>query len=168
MTSRNGLIGLLAAAALTVTGCAVRRPTGFTGRSDSFCSDAMKVIAGLSAPTEPAKQLQYALDRYTAVEKAVSELTDSSLPGGSAGDQLRARWLRPARASLTDGRAALVRLRTAVNAVSPADRDRTTSASSSAAAFELTQAIGTQGVDVGLLRAHGLTQCAALFTPGSA
>jgi hypothetical protein len=139
-----------------LTGCDVGRPTSFTGRSNSFCSDTVHQISALKPPLTPKAHLQYATDRYTAVEHLVSELTDSSLPGGSTGQQLRSRWLRPARASLTAGRTVLADLRSAVLADDNASITTT---------FAATNAIGTAGVDLNLLRAHGLNTCARVFTP---
>ncbi len=152
MTSRRA--GLLIVAALLLAGCAVGRPSGFAGRSNSFCSDAVTAIAALSKPTTPKQQLQYATDRYTAMDKTISELTDSALPGGDLGSELRTKWLRPARASLTAGRATLGELRDAVRG-----------GSSSTSAYARTQLIGTEGVDTDLLTQQHLTTCARLFTP---
>jgi hypothetical protein len=139
-----------------LTGCDVGRPSGFTGLSNSFCSDTVHQISALKPPLTPKAHLQFATDRYTAVEHLVSELTDSSLPGGSEGQQLRGQWLRPARASLTAGRTVLAELRSAVLADDSA---------SIATTFAASNAIGTAGVDLALLRAHGLTTCARAFTP---
>jgi hypothetical protein len=145
---------LLAAAALS--GCAVGRPTGFTARSNSFCSDTNRQLAALKVPTTPKAHLQFATDRYTALEHLVSELTDSSLPGGSAGQQLRVDWLRPARSSLRTGRTVLADLRTAVRA---GDNSAVVSA------FVESNAVGTAGVDLELLRSRNLTTCVRSFTP---
>ena len=152
MTSRR--TALLIACAVLLAGCAVGRPSGFVGRSNSFCSDALTTIGALVKPTTTKAQLQYATDRYTAMDKTISELTDSTLPAGSVGSELRTKWLRPARASLTAGRSALETLR----------RDLS-SHSSSTAAFARTQQIGVEGVDTDLLAAQHLTTCARLFTP---
>jgi hypothetical protein len=128
----------------------------FTARSNSFCSDALTVISKLTTPDTPLRQIQYATDRYTALEKTVSELTDASLPGGTTGDALRQRWLRPARAALDHGRLQLQQLRDAVHS------DDTTGARE---AFATARNVGLQGVDTALLRASGLDRCATLFTP---
>jgi hypothetical protein len=147
-------LGLVAVVLLA--GCAVGRPLSFTGRTNSFCTDANHLVSTLKAPTTPKAHLQYATDRYTAIEHLVSELTDGSLPAGTTGQQLRADWLRPARASLLSGRSVLADLRAAIKA------DNSTSIAST---FTQSNAIGTAGVDVGLLRAHGLTACVPAFTP---
>lgn len=139
-----------------LTGCDVGRPTSFTGRTNSFCSDTVQQISALKPPLTPKAHLQFATDRYTAVEHLVSELTDSSLPGDTAGQQLRSLWLRPARTSLTAGRTVLAELRSAVLADDSASITSTFSASN---------AIGTAGVDLALLRSRGLTTCARAFTP---
>ena len=140
----------------TLTGCTVGGPTGFTARSDHTCREAMNAIGALDAPHDAVTALAYALDRYSAVERAVSTLTDSSLPAGQRGRELRERWLRPARASLEAADDELLRLRDAVR-----HRDDGAVAQAFADAAEA----GTQGVDTTLLRARGLTDCAALFTP---
>jgi len=124
--------------AVILTSCAVGRPQGFTSRTNSFCSDA--------------------LASYSALEKAVSQLTDSSLPGGETGAALRERWLRPARTSLTEGRATLRQLRDAVH-----DDNRT----AADAAFASTRQVGRAGVDTAWLSASGLDRCATLFTSDS-
>ena len=141
---------------MTLAGCTVGRPTGFTARSNDTCREATKVIDTLDAPHDAAASLAYALDRYTAVERAVSTLTDSSLPGGQRGRELRERWLRPARASLEAADDELLRLRAAV---------RRHDDGAVAQAFADASGAGTRGVDTTLLRARGLTDCAALFTP---
>lgn len=128
----------------------------FTARSNSFCSDALTAIAKLPTPTSPLQKMQYATDRYTIVEKAVSELTDSSLPSGANGAALRDHWLRPARASLDAGRATMTTLRDAVHSGDTA---------ATGPAFAATRSVGTAGVDTDLLRARGLDRCAVLFTP---
>jgi len=143
---------------MILTSCAVGRPLGFTSRTNSFCSDALVSIAKLKAPTSPLRQIQYAMDSYSALEKAVSQLTDSSLPGGETGAALRERWLRPARTSLTEGRATLRQLRDAVH-----DDNRT----AADAAFAATRQVGRAGVDTALLSASGLDRCARLFTSDS-
>ena len=140
---------------LTSTACTVGRPMAFTARTNSFCSDAVTGIAKLAEPTSPIEQMQYAMDRYTIVEKAVSELTDSRLPGGTSGQQLRERWLRPARAALDRGRTALQDLRDAVHAhdVGAATTE-----------FAAARSVGIEGVDTALLSAKGLGRCATLFS----
>jgi hypothetical protein len=139
-----------------LAGCDLGHPGGFTAGSNSFCGAAAKQISKLTRPTGPKQQLQYATDRYTVIEHLVSEMTDSSLPGGTEGAQVRDHWLRPARASLADGRSILVALRAAAN-----DHD----AAAANAQFVRSLAIGTDDVDTALLRAHGLTQCAEVFEP---
>jgi hypothetical protein len=131
----------------------------FTARSNSFCADASTSIAKLKTPTEPKAQLQYAMDRYAAMEKAVSELTDSSLPGGDQGEQLRAQWLRPARASLKEGLGTLEQLRQAIKAE---DRERVQSA------YQRSRNIGTDEQAANLLDTDGLTACSRLFRPEAA
>jgi hypothetical protein len=137
-------------------GCNLGHPGGFTAGSNAFCRQTSVAIAKLSRPTSPKAQLQYATDRYTLVERLVSEMTDSSLPGAMFGRQVRAQWLQPARTSLGTGRSVLVDLRTAVNAHD---------AGAASSEFDRSQAIGTQGVDTGLLQAHGLGDCAKVFQP---
>jgi hypothetical protein len=143
-------------ATVLLAGCAVGRPQAFTARSNSFCSDALIGIGKLRDPHTPLEQMQYALDRYTLVEKAVSELTDSSLPGGSTGDELRTKWLRPARAALTQGRTVLAGLREVIHDGDSASITR---------AFDVARNIGTEGTDTSLLRTRGLNRCASLFSP---
>jgi hypothetical protein len=139
-----------------LSGCAVGRPLAFTARSNSFCSDALTSIAKFDAPTTPLRQIQWATDRYTVLDKAVSELTDGSLPGGSTGTELRRRWLEPSRASLADGRHAMRQLSDAVH-----DKN----AQAAGVAFVAARNVGLAGVDTSLLRTQGLDKCATLFTP---
>ena len=146
----------LSVGALLLTGCDVGQPSGFTARSEYFCRQTSTQIGDLSDPTTPKAQLQFATDRYTLVERLVSELTDSSLPGSSTGAELRERWLRPARVSLADGRSVLVALRAAANTSDSAAADT---------AFARSLAIGTDHVDTALLRRHGLEDCAQVFAP---
>lgn len=146
--------GLLA---LTLAGCS-SGGSGYVSRSNHTCAETRKTIGQLKPPADPKAGLAYALDRYVAVEKAVSTLTDSSLPRGSTGRDLRARWLRPARASLETGDSDLNRLRDAAR-----DGDR----SAASSAFTTAATTGTAGVDTDLLRARSLTTCAELFTPST-
>lgn len=157
------VLALSAAVAFGLSGGALGRPRAFTARSNSFCADAWATITTLVGPSDPKRQIRYATDRYTAIEHAVSALTDSTLPSGATGQALRAHWLRPARASLLAGRAPLQNLRVAVNR---ADTTGSAALTLTTAAFAPTQSIGTQGVDLALLRRSGLNQCARLFTPG--
>jgi hypothetical protein len=149
---------LVFAVAVALTGCTVGRPSGFTARSNDTCRTATKAIGALAAPHDQAAALAYALDRYTAVELAVSTLTDSSLPAGRRGRELRERWLRPARASLQAADDELTQLRDALRR-----HDRATAAR----AFASASVSGTDGVDTSLLRTQGLTDCATLFAPGT-
>lgn len=147
----------LCALVMTVlTGCAVGRPSGFTARSNATCADASAAIRKLSAASDPSAALRYALDRYMIVEKTVATLTDSPLPDGQIGRELRDRWLEPARTSLGTATVEVERLRQAVRS---SDRD------ASASAFASAAVTGTVGVDAGYLMAQRLDQCAAVFTP---
>ncbi len=157
-TSRGTLGALAILAAGLLAGCDLGHPGGYVARSNSYCEQTSTQIAKLDAPTTPKKQLQYALDRYTLVERLVSEMTESNLPGGQEGRDLKSRWLHPAEVSLVDGRSALTDLRSAVEADDRARAD---------AAFDRADAIGTRGVDAALLEERGLARCATLFTPGA-
>jgi hypothetical protein len=139
-----------------LTSCAVGRPSGFTARSNATCADASAAIAKLSAASDPSAALRYALDRYVIVEKAVAMLTDSRLPDGHTGRELRNRWLQPARTSLGTATVELERLRQAVRR---SDHD------ASASTFASAAVTGTVGVDSDYLRTQRLDKCAALFTP---
>jgi len=104
--------------------------------------------------------MQYAMDRFAALDKTVSELTDSSLPSGETGRLLRERWLRPARADLSVGRG---RLQDLQRAVAAGDAGR------AGQMFALAREVGRAGVDVGLLTRTSLRDCARLFAaPASA
>jgi hypothetical protein len=142
----------------TLPGCAVGEASGFTARSNATCGHASAAITKLSAASDPNAALRYALDRYVIVEKAVATLTDSRLPDGQTGRELRDRWLQPARTSLGAATVELERLRQAVR---KADRDAAASAFASAV---VTGSVGV-GVDAGYLLAQRLDRCAALFTP---
>jgi hypothetical protein len=161
VTSRRRLGVLALAAAATIpllAGCDLGHPGGFVARSNSYCAGSTKQISALKTPATPKEQLQYATDRYAIVEHLVSVMTDSSLPGGTDGSTLDDDWLRPARASLTEGRSVLADLRTAVDRKNGAD---------ASAEFGQSLAIGTQNVDTGVLRSRGLADCAKVFEPTS-
>lgn len=149
------ILGAFAAFAV-LAGCS--SSSGWAKRSNHTCAEASRTIAKLEAPHDPKTALAYALDRYVAVEHALSSLTDSTLPGGALGRDLRARWLRPARASLRAADADLRRLRAAARA-----GDRT----AASVALGAATAAGTTGVDTAWLRAHGLAACSTLFTPAA-
>jgi hypothetical protein len=151
---RATALGLLAIT--TLAGCAVGQPSGFTARSNATCGHASAAITKLRAASDPSAALRYTLDRYVIVEKAVATLTDSRLPNGQTGPELRDRWLQPARTSLGTATVELERLRQAVRR---ADRH------AAASAFASAVVTGTVGVDAGYLLAQRLDKCAALFTP---
>jgi hypothetical protein len=134
--------------------CACGDSTGFTERTEHTCATAATSIDALARPATPADGLRYALDRYSAIELAVSTVTDSRLPTGTAGAELRARWLRPARASLGSGWSDLSALQRAVH---------DGQAPAAATAFTAAAQAGAVSVDTGLLSADGLPTCAALF-----
>jgi hypothetical protein len=149
---------VLSIGSIGLASCSLGGSSGFVTRSNHTCADATKTIEALKSPRDPHAALAYALDRYVQVEHAVSTLTDSSLPGGAVGRDLRDRWLRPARASLRTADTSLNRLRDAVR-----DGDRNGVSSAFAAAAEA----GTSGVDTALLRERALSACATLFTPSA-
>jgi hypothetical protein len=154
--ARRLLTALLAATAVFgLSSCAVGEPSGFTARSNHTCAQARDEISALSAPTDPKSALSWAIERYTAMDKVVSTLTDAPLPAGAKGAALRAGWLRPARASLRTGRDQLDRLRSAVQRKPPSP--------DAPAAFAASAAAGTGGVDLRLLQSSGLTTCATVF-----
>lgn len=154
MTSPKALVAALCLAGAVLAGCDLGHPGGYVARSNSYCNQTSTQLAKLDVPETAKEQLGYAIDRYTLIERLVSEMIESSLPSGDEGRQLRDRWLTPARLSLTDGHDALTRLRVAVES---ADRP------AADAAFAQARLLGTTDVDVGLLRARGLTRCATLF-----
>jgi hypothetical protein len=150
---RIGVVAVCAAVAgALLTGCG--DSTNFAQRTDDTCAHAMTTIAGLGAPSDPRAGLKYALDRFGAMDLAVSTVTDSALPPGAEGDQLRQRWLQPARTSLARARPALAQLQVAVQ-----HGDRVPAA----AAFSAVAGAGTGSVDPEVLTSHGLPRCAALF-----
>jgi len=151
---RFGVVAFVAVVVLA--GCSVSGSSGWAHRSEHTCADANKTITKLEAPRDSTAALAYALDRYGAVEHAVSTLTDSALPGGALGRELREVWLAPARASLEAADADLRRLRAAARA-----GDRT----GASVAFDAAITAGTSGVDTALLRTQGLSACATLFSP---
>jgi hypothetical protein len=156
----RALIVLAVLPAGVLAGCG--SAAGFAQRTEHTCSSATNTIAALAPPVDPAAGLRYALDRYSAVELAVATVTDSTLPAGSTGADLRQGWLRPARASLSTSWPALARLQVAVkNGDAPA----------AATAFTAAAAAGTGSVDTALLAADALPSCETLFsatpvTPG--
>jgi hypothetical protein len=139
-----------------LTGCGESTP--FAQRTEHTCATASATITGLSAPVNPSTGLKFALDRFSAMDLAVSTVTDSSLPSGSAGAQLRERWLVPARASLATGRTALAALQRAVHQGDD---------QAAATEFTIAAAAGTAAVDPSVLTATGLPECAALFSPSN-
>ncbi len=142
--------------ALTLAGCSSSGNTTAhaTVQAQDACRDADQSIAQLAAPADPAAGLRYALDRYSAIELAVSTVTDSSLPSGAP---LRRTWLDPAQASLRIGRPALSTLQQAVSHHDPA---------TAGTAFAVAARAGSIGPDaLAAVGRAGLTQCTQLFTP---
>ncbi len=148
----------LVAALLVLSGCTLGQASSFTGRADDACAKASSAIRALDPPTDGVPALSYALDRYTDIERLVSEVAeDVGFPGGASGTALKQRWIAPARASLKAGLDELEALREAVRAV-PADH------AAIASALAVAGRAGTGGVDVAYLAAHGLAACAATFS----
>lgn len=140
----------------SVAGCAVGQPSGFTARANQLCEDVDRNLSDLQTANEGTEALRWSMRRYTDIEHLVALITDDpAIPGGPPGEELRNRWLRPARASLAHGLDDLERLRQAIRhdpaAVGPA----------------LTASLraGTAGVDTAYLERTGLPACAVTFTP---
>jgi hypothetical protein len=157
--ARAGLSGAgltLALGALALAGCSSSGPATAhaTVQAQDACRGADQSIAGLAPPTDPAAGLRYALDRYSAIELAVSTVTDSSLPAGAP---LRRSWLDPAQSSLRTGRPALSTLQQAVAHHDPA---------AAGTAFAVAARAGSLGPDVlAAVGRAGLPECTQLFTP---
>lgn len=145
-------------AALALTACTLGEPASFSARADRYCASSVRLVAKLKYASTGTDALRYSSARYLVVERTVSELTDDvGLPGGRKGEAYRARWLRPARASLKQGITDLDRLRHAVKGNDPA---------AVASAVKAANAAGTAGVDTAYLTAQKLPQCAAAFGAG--
>jgi hypothetical protein len=139
----------------SVASCAVGQPREFTARANQLCADVGQNVSQLQTATEGTEALHWSMTRYTDIEHLVALLTDDrAIPGGPSGEELRNRWLRPARTSLARGLDDLERLRQAIHhdpaAVGPA----------------LTASLraGTAGVDTAYLDRAGLPACAVTFT----
>lgn len=148
-------LGFVAAA---VAGCAPSSDA-FAARSDASCAKAQRAIdqlavRGDTATGTPAAALRTAIDRYTIVERLVSEISEGKLPSGAEGRRLQASWIDPSRASLTDRRSDLDALSRAV------DDGRNAEVPALAAAASLA---GTDGVDAAYLGQLGMPACSALF-----
>jgi hypothetical protein len=148
------LAALLALGSLV--GCAVGQPREFTVRANRLCADVGRNVSDLPTATQGSQALRWSMRRYADLEHLVALLTDDpGIPGGRTGDELRDRWLRPARSSLAQGRVDLEDLRQAIQhdpaAVGPA----------------LTASLraGTAGVDTAYLDRAGMPACAVTFTP---
>jgi hypothetical protein len=139
----------------SMAGCAVGQPREFTARANQLCADVGRTMSHLPTATEGTEALRWSMRRYADMEHLVGQLTDDpAIPGGASGKELRNRWLRPARASLTRGRADLEVLRQALHH-DPAAASRALTASLRA---------GTAGVDTAYLDRTGLPACALTFT----
>ena len=160
---RRRRTGAFAAAILAIgglTGCTLGESSTFAGRGQDSCEKTSSQIAALTRPISPVDRIGYALDRYTDVERLVSEISsDVSFPGGIRGATLRRGWLEPSRASLREGRVHLQALRVAVQSGDRAEQDR---------AFAESIRAGTVGVEPAALKANGLTSCVAVFAPSVA
>jgi len=156
MLRSTTLLVLAALIALgSVAGCAVGQPREFTARANHLCADVGRTMSHLPTATEGTEALRRSMTRYADMEHLVAQLTDDpAIPGGASRKELRNRWLRPARASLTRGLADLEDLRQAIQN-DPAAVGRALTASLRA---------GTAGVDTAYLGRTGLPACALTFT----
>lgn len=126
-------------------------------RLAGICTDVVTGTGAIPAyrTSDPTSAVQYALARFTLVERAVSTAREASLPTADA-TTLRHVWLEPAVTSLATWSVRLETLRVAAVA-----RNST----ALAAALPPALAVGTVGVDVGALGRAGLPSCARAFTP---
>lgn len=155
--------GAALAAALgiaAITAC-TPSPSSFASDSDAACEKAQHAIrdlatSGDTATGAPVAALRTQIDRYTIVERLVSQISEGGLPSGDEGRRLQSSWIDPSRASLTDRRADLAALSSAV------DDGRDAAVPGLAAQAALA---GTDGVDAGYLEQQGMPACAALFAP---
>jgi outer membrane murein-binding lipoprotein Lpp len=139
----------------SVSGCAVGQPRQFTARANQLCADVSRSVSNLQTATEGVEAMRWSMTRYTDMEHLVAQLTDdTNIPGGATGEELRNRWLRPARASLVTGRDDLEDLRQAIHH-DPATVEPALTASLRA---------GADGVDTAYLARVGLLECAVAFT----
>ncbi|MCW2529535.1 MAG: hypothetical protein JWM76_4395 [Pseudonocardiales bacterium] len=153
-------MGLAVTLSVGLTGCTLGQSSSFTGRADASCRQASDDISKASPTADPVTMLGDALDRYTDVERVVSEIaSDVSFPGGARGRTLRSDWLEPARRSLRTGRDDLDTLRAAV---------RTGDRTEQATAYHAALTAGTVGVKPASLQALDLPSCAALFAAPAA
>jgi hypothetical protein len=147
---------LAVALSIGLTGCTLGQSSSFSGRAEASCRQASADIKTASPTSDPVALLGNALDRYTDVERVVSEIaSDVSFPGGARGQTLRSDWLEPARSSLRTGRDDLDTLRAAVRS-----GDRTAQIT----AYQAALTAGTVGVKPASLQALDLPACATLFT----
>jgi hypothetical protein len=139
----------------TVAGCTVGQPREFAARANHLCAEVSRIVARLQPATEGTEALRWSMKRYTDIEHLVALLTDDpAIPGGASGEELRDRWLRPARASLVRGHDDLEDLRQAIH------HDPATVRPALTASLRA----GTAGVDTAYLDRAGLDACALTFT----
>jgi predicted acylesterase/phospholipase RssA len=149
------LAGALAAAVL-LAGCTAGTPRRFTDRADVLCGRVVRSLDRLAPAASGTPALVWASERHTYLEHLVAQLTDdSAIPGGTAGQDVRDRWLRPARASLVQGLVDLETLRQAIRHGTPAQVT---------AALGAALRGGSAGVDTGYLHSSGMASCATVFT----
>jgi hypothetical protein len=109
-----------AAATIAMAGCTTSE-SKFASRSDAACTKAAHTIDRLAITGDTSTgtiqaALRTEIDRYATIERLVSEITEGSKPGGSAGAAVESKWLDPARTSLTARRADMNALSKAVHA----------------------------------------------------
>lgn len=154
------MAGLLAVALLVIAvlgaGCSVGQPHRFTDRANVLCTRVNRSLERLAPAASGTPALVWASARHTYLEHLVAQLTDDNgIPNGRAGQDVRARWLRPAQASLVQGLVDLEALRQAI-------RHGTSAQVTTALAAALRG--GTAGVDTAYLQATGMNGCAMTFT----
>lgn len=133
-------------------GCGGSERDRFVAKANHFCAQARTSFAAMQAP--PASSgISYGITYYSEFDRLITVLDTLSPPANDAAD-IRSRWLRPARAALTDFRPQLDVLRAA------SDRGDQRSVDVRLARL---RSLGTVGVDGDYVASLGATACTPIF-----
>lgn len=144
---------LAATCLVLAVGCSAPSPRSFADTADGACAKAQKEIAKLETPPH-VTELHYAITYYTQLDRMVAELREARLPSGSAGQEIRDKWLDPAQRSLDDFFPELTAIRTATQR---GDTDR------SEELVRRLHEITSVGVDQDYVKKLGSSTCTEFF-----
>lgn len=147
------IVALLAAVAVLLAGCGTSR-SDYVSEANKTCVSNKRGLDNKHKPKTTQAGIDYALNYFTDLDKAVSRLREIEAPGKDE-KNLHKLWLDPAKKSLGsffDHNLPLIRKASNDGDAATVDRE-----------LQQLRHVAGQGVDQNYLRSIGLTGCLDLF-----